>query len=52
MIKYKSNKDELIELIELAPEVTRREWLKMIKETPLIKKALHVNVDYETVTND
>lgn len=47
-----SNKDELMELIELAPEVTRGEWLKMIKETPLIKKALDVNVNYETVTND
>ena len=46
------NKHELIELIESAPEVTRGEWLKMIKETPLIKKALHFNVNFETVTND
>tara|TARA_R110002050_G_scaffold71667_3_gene154057 strand:+ start:945 stop:1400 length:456 start_codon:yes stop_codon:yes gene_type:complete len=50
--RNEANKDELLALIELAPEVTRGEWLEMIKNTPLIKKALDVNVNYETVTND
>ena len=48
------NKEELQKLINLASEVTRGVWLEMIKETPLVKKALTIETSeiYQLEANE